>query len=380
MAWREDPPNSGRWRKQLWVNGRPHQLTCKGTKAEAETYEAKRRIELGAVDPQTSGSVLAFERFSANHYRPHAQAVLRKSTWKVRRFYLEHLVLHFGRMLLTKIREPQIEAYKLKRLAEGVSKTTINSELAVLSTSMAYARDTLKLACSHPKIKKFAVRARKDKVECWSRDEVLRILAVTQSEAKWFFPLFLFLFETGCRKSEAVALGWKRVSFERRILKIWNDDVEEYEVKSTEREVPLSDHLAVVLKQQKLKNGSSPWVFPCVTNRFEGVKGERMAEFPDNAWRRVVNAAGLSGGPHKARHTFASHYLAAKPDLFRLGRILGHSHSRVTELYSHLLPEHLIEDRNVVVFDLTAASGGSSGPRQTSDRGSDPSSAGATLT
>jgi|HubBroStandDraft_1064217.scaffolds.fasta_scaffold06429_4 integrase len=108
--------------------------------------------------------------------------------------------------------------------------------------------------------------------------------------------------------------------------------------------VPLSDHLAVVLKQQKLSNGSSPWVFPCSTNRFEGVKGERMAEFPDNTWRRVLKAAGLSGGPHKARHTFASHYLAAKPDVFRLGRILGHSHSRVTELYSHLLPEHLVEE------------------------------------
>src|SRR5580658_70285 len=51
-----------------------------------------------------------------------------------------------------------------------------------------------------------------------------------------FFPLFLFLFETGVRKSEAVALQWKRVSFERRIVKIWNDDVEQYEVKSVERE------------------------------------------------------------------------------------------------------------------------------------------------
>ncbi len=51
------------------------------------------------------------------------------------------------------------------------------------------------------------------------------------------------------------------------------------------------------------------------------------------------------------RHTFASHFLQAKPDLFALGRILGHSHTRVTELYSHLLAEHLAETRNVVTFE-----------------------------
>jgi hypothetical protein len=39
-----------------------------------------------------------------------------------------------------------------------------------------------------------------------------------------------------------------------------------------------------------------------------------------------------------------------KPDLFALGRLLGHSHVRVTEIYGHLLPGHLDEARNVVTF------------------------------
>jgi site-specific recombinase XerD len=65
----------------------------------------------------------------------------------------------------------------------------------------------------------------------------------------------------------------------------------------------------------------------------------------------------IKGGPHRARHTFASHFLTAKPDLFLLGKLLGHSHTRVTELYSHLIPEHLAEARNVVSFAADAASG-----------------------
>jgi hypothetical protein len=38
------------------------------------------------------------------------------------------------------------------------------------------------------------------------------------------------------------------------------------------------------------------------------------------------------------------------PDLFLLARVLGHSDTRVTKLYSHLLPEHLARARNAVRF------------------------------
>ena len=81
-----------------------------------------------------------------------------------------------------------------------------------------------------------------------------------------------------------------------------------------------------------------------------------MAKATDLARRDDPKAPALKGGPHKARHTYASHFLRTRPDLFLLGRVLGHSHSRVTELYGHLLPDHLAEARNVVQFASPAAS------------------------
>ena len=110
MAWKESPPGSGRWRKQMWHLGRPIQLTCHGTKAEAELYEARKRIELGAVEAPTRENVFVFENFCAERYKPHAKATLRESTYKVRRFQLENLCLHFGRVKLPKLTEPVIEA------------------------------------------------------------------------------------------------------------------------------------------------------------------------------------------------------------------------------------------------------------------------------
>ena len=45
---------------------------------------------------------------------------------------------------------------------------------------------------------------------------------------------------------------------------------------------------------------------------------------------------------------YASHFLRDVPDLFELARVLGHSHVRVTELYTHRLPGHLERARNAV--------------------------------
>jgi|HubBroStandDraft_1064217.scaffolds.fasta_scaffold06429_5 hypothetical protein len=183
--WREDPPGSSRWRKQLWVHGQPHQLTFKGAKADAELHEAQRRIELGAVTARANGtSVYAFEDFCASQYKPWAKAHLRESTYKVRHFQLENLILHFGRLKLPKLSDAMVEAYKLKRLAEHAEKAMVNSELNALSAVKTYARDIVKVPCADFKIRRFKVSKRRDKVECWTRDEVLRILAATQREAK----------------------------------------------------------------------------------------------------------------------------------------------------------------------------------------------------
>lgn len=387
--WREEPAGSGRWRLNLYVRGRCHKLTFYGSKKEALDYEAQRRLELGALPVARTRSDVDFKSYCVETYKPAAKAHLRPGTWKIRTYQLARLIVHFGSLKLTKIGEPEIEAYKIKRRSEGADPVTINTELNVLSATLTYARDTLRLPCAHPRIKRFVVKRKKGKVKFYSREDVALILRACREKAPRFVPLFTFLFETGARKSEAINLPWKNVIFEQRMVRIWSEadaDEDDYEVKSQsgEREVPASDHLLVTLKTQKLAGLSKEWVFPVVTDR-EKTKGEKYVEFPSNTWDRVLKHAtrirrapaveaalkagatkeeaakiaaekvpAITGGPHRARHTFASHFLAAKPDLFLLGKLLGHSHTRVTELYSHLIPEHLAEARNVVSFAAEA--------------------------
>jgi len=162
--------------------------------------------------------------------------------------------------------------------------------------------------------------------------------------------MIVVLVNTGLRKSESIAAEWSWVDWREKLLRL--PVTEKWAPKSKKpREVPLSDAVLRTLRRIP-RRGEAIFI-----NRF----GNRYREFPDATWDKVVARAKLEGGPHKLRHTFASLFLEAKPDLFQLSKILGHSHTKTTEMYSHLLPGHLKTARNVV--DIGPNHGGHHGGR-----------------
>jgi len=63
-----------------------------------------------------------------------------------------------------------------------------------------------------------------------------------------------------------------------------------------------------------------------------------------------------TGGPHSFRHTFASLFLAGRPDLFLRSKILGHSSERTTLIDAHMLPGAVASVAEVVSVGPAAAS------------------------
>ena len=52
----------------------------------------------------------------------------------------------------------------------------------------------------------------------------------------------------------------------------------------------------------------------------------------------------------KLRHSYASQLVLATRDLFLVSKLLGHTHSRVTEVYAHLMTDHLDRARDAVRY------------------------------
>jgi integrase len=320
----------------LFVHGQQHEWIVPGTKAEALSFEARKRVELEASRLSTRVSP-SFIDFCTNVYAPHAVRHLRDSTWsKVRVYQVATLSGLLGSTRLTEIDALAVEEYKAERLDE-VAASSVNNELRVLGTIMRFARE-MGYPCAEPKWKKAPITDAR-RVRAWSDDEIERLFVAVSRETPELLRLVAFLVNTGCRKGEALACEWSWVDTKRRLIEIPVNDV--WRPKSGKaRDVPISSALVPMLTAAK---AHERWVFPAS-------HGERFEQFPEEQWRRARDAAGLTGGVHQLRHTYASHFLQAVPDLFLLGRVLGHTTQRVTELYSHLLPGHLDRAKDAVAI------------------------------
>lgn len=62
------------------------------------------------------------------------------------------------------------------------------------------------------------------------------------------------------------------------------------------------------------------------------------------AYRSIFERAGLKGGPHSLRHTFATEYLKRGGNLFNLQRILGHADLATTRVYVNLVHSDLVQE------------------------------------
>jgi integrase len=327
------PKGNGAWRVVIHRRGTRRDWVVVGTKIDAEVFEAKRRLELESGAPHLGRNVPRLSEFCTGAYRTHAQNHLKPSTWRNRVYQIANLVEHLGHLRLSEIGIPDVEAYKSLRLKKRIRPSSINDDIKVLMAVLSYARA---IGIAVPKLspKRIPDRAPRRHAEPWSRADVDALFAACDPE---LLPIVVMLVNTGLRKGEAIALEWGAVDLERRMIRIWPN--EEWSPKDGDpREVPIGDALMPWLLQPR---ASKRWVFPSRT-------GERFAFWPQRRFDEAVKRAGLTGGPHRCRHTYASHFLHACPDIRLLAKILGHSDTRVTELYAHLLPDHLARARNAV--------------------------------
>lgn len=282
---------------------------------------------------------------------------LAPATWRNRTYQIATLIEHIGDLRLHEITAADITDYQNARLAEGIKASSVNDDVKVLRRILQVAKDRGDLRAI-PKIERLRERKTTGRVMVWTVAEVDALYRAVRAESPDILGLVAVMLNAGLRKGEAIALRWDCVG--ERVLKIHPN--EEWSPKSGEpREAPISEGLRAVLarartdtraaveralERKSRPDGLGEYVFPAPNT------GTRYAYWPQRKFDRARRAAGIGGSPHVCRHTYASHYLATTGDMFTLAKILGHSHQRVTELYSHLLPDYLERARHAVNFPV----------------------------
>ncbi len=264
---------------------------------------------------------IEFERFSEVYLEDYSR--INKRSWKTDRSCLKSLKEFFCGFYLGDITSQNVERYKAERLAQGVTRSTANRDLAILRKMLNLAVEWGYLFESEvPKIKLFPERDNL-KERILTAEEEVRLFEASSEHLK---PVLKVALHTGMRRGEILNLRWGEVDLEAEVVKA-------VRTKSGKvRLIPLNDVLLEEFEKLRRAGGEGESVFPykSVRSAFEG------------ACRR---AAIKNLRFHDLRHTFATRLVKRGVDLITIKELLGHSSVTITERYTHSFKE---QKRNAV--------------------------------
>lgn len=168
--------------------------------------------------------------------------------------------------------------------------------------------------------------------QVFSKEEVAKILSAPVNLKHR--TMLALLYSCGLRCGDLINLKIMDIDGNRMLMHIKNGKGRK------DRIVPLSPKLIVVLRTYFKAYKPQVYLFNGDT------KGEPYSPTSlRQVFHRAVESAGIKRGAklHWLRHSYATHLLEAGTDLRYIQQILGHSHSKTTEIYTHVSTTSLLK-------------------------------------
>jgi integrase/recombinase XerD len=316
-------------------------ITYQGTKAEAIAFEADLRGIPAESIHQKPTDILG--RFLDWYYLENSTA-----TATAAETTLPRIINRLGNKPLTHYRQTDYTRYKQHRAADGVSRKTVNIELGYWRALLNYAKNELQIPVPEmPKL--YTKKQTRPPVKIvLTPDEIARLLAELHGDKKTIAMLYAFC---GLRRDEALHLKRGNIDLERGLLHIRGKG-------DKSRIVPIvGDQLKQRIKKAcihhpKIKRGKQ-------TDKHDKKRDKQNHEYlficprtnaPYTNIKKGIKAAALRAGitkpvhNHLLRHAGATAAIQAGVNLRSLQAMLGHSDIRMTEIYTHMAADLLIDE------------------------------------
>lgn len=229
-----------------------------------------------------------------------------------------------------------VRHYIEKRKQDGVSNSTINRELALLSAAINYANREWEWGL--PNVAQGRqLKEPQGRLRYLSRSEaqaLIRAASESDKRAAHLADFIRLALNTGCRYGELMGLEWRRVDFGAGLILL----EPEHTKTGRRRSVPLNQEArAALLSRARFRAEhcpDSPWVF-CD-------KQGKHIQHIRRGFTTACKQAGIEDFHiHDLRHTCAAWLVSAKVPLSEVRDLLGHHSVTMTERYAHLSPENV---------------------------------------
>lgn len=317
------------WWVKYYVGARPVYKSLKTAK-KAEALSLKQAIEaqllhnpgeLQAQDTPVGVFWQGYIQWAGHHKRP--------KTLKLDQMWWAQL-MHFCRpRMLGDITPRDIEAFKSKRLRDGLKPSSMNGALRHLQSIYSHA---IKLGYfSSPNPVKGVTRLKVEKTppRYLAKDEIERLMQVAKGHSREALIVFGLGMYAGLRRAEIANAKWEWFDFDAKLISVSGNET--FRLRDVEhRIIPFHDRLREYLSPYRQEGG-----YLLAPEKTES-KNEYRYDFK-KMFKTVVQKAGLEWAtPHVLRHTFASQLAIAGVSLYKISNWLGHADVKTTQVYARL--------------------------------------------
>lgn len=322
-AYRDDQRGTWYCKYTVKIDGKTRQIKKRGfrTKREALLWEAEQKTS-GLKRTGKSFEDLFLEYLAALDSAP--DAAQRK-----RAFLVGHFPLFCEPF--EKITREALVQWRNGLKSEGLATRTMNHGIGYVKGVFAYAERVYGLPNAAAVLTPYKLtREEKQERPVWTPDQFDRFLEEVPDAWR---PIFVFLFWTGCRRGEALAVCRDDVQGHRvhiwRTIKHYKNGFLPLKVDSCERWISLDSRTMEVIAP--LLERADPFVF-----------GGRQSLSISSLQRVFTAAVKASGVPairiHDLRHSHATLLINSGVNIVAVSKRLGHaSINQTLRTYTHLL-------------------------------------------
>ena len=299
---------------------------------EAEALEAKWKVELYRAQVWDEPPEVSFEEVMLYYMKNNSVSA---NTANDDRGRIKRLSRSLNGVMMDQLTARQVISFRQNRLEDGVSPSTVNREMALLSAAINLYNRDMERNLPNPVIGR-KLKTGEGRTRWITKAESATLIAAARQNLQApHLPDFIILaLNTGMRKQEMLGLEWRRVDFQQGLIYL-----EGMHTKTARRRtIPLNQNAkSALLSRMRFRSKYCPdssWVF---TNK----EGERI----NNVKKSFSNACRKAGIEdfriHDMRHTCAAWLVTSGKDLQVVRDLLGHTTIAMTERYAHLSPENV---------------------------------------